>query len=45
VSGPQKVAGFILGLAVVFVAAFGIGATLGPENGAGALPAGHGQAH
>jgi hypothetical protein len=31
VNGPQKVAGFILGLAVVFVAAFGVGATLGPE--------------
>lgn len=36
-NGPQKVAGFILGLAVVFVAAFGVGATLGPENAAGAI--------
>jgi hypothetical protein len=37
VDGPQKVAGFILGLAVVFVAAFGVGATLGPDNAAGAI--------
>jgi hypothetical protein len=31
VSALQKIAGFILGLAVVFVAAFGIGATVGPQ--------------
>ncbi len=35
-SAPQKIAGFILGLAVVFVAAFAIGATMGPENAEGA---------
>ena len=31
-NGLQKVAVFVLGLAVVFVAAFAVGATLGPEN-------------
>lgn len=36
-TGPQKIAGFILGLAIVFVAAFGIGTSLGPENAAGAI--------
>ena len=30
---PQKIAGFTLGLAVVFAAAFGVGATLGPDGG------------
>ena len=30
-NAPQKIAGFILGLAVVFVAAWGVGATLGSE--------------
>jgi len=34
VGAPQKIAGFILGLAVVFVAAFGLGTTLSPENAA-----------
>lgn len=36
-NGPQKVAGFVLGVAVVFVAAFGVGATLGPDDSAGAI--------
>jgi hypothetical protein len=35
-NAPQKMAGFVLGLAVVFVAAFGVGATVGPDNAAGA---------
>jgi len=37
VNGPQKVAGFILGVAVVFVAAFGVGAAVGPDNAASAV--------
>jgi hypothetical protein len=32
VNAPQKIAGFIFGLGVVFVAALGVGATLGPES-------------
>ena len=32
-NAPQKIAGFTLGLAVVFAAAFGVGATLGPDGG------------
>jgi hypothetical protein len=36
VTAPQKIAGFILGLAVVFVAALGVGATLGPDPAVGA---------
>jgi hypothetical protein len=36
VNAPQKVAGFILGLAVVFAVAFGVGASIGPDNAAGA---------
>jgi hypothetical protein len=36
VTAPQKIAGFILGLAVVFVAALGVGATLGPDPALGA---------
>ncbi len=35
-NAPQKIAGFALGLAVVFAVAFGVGAMLGPENFAGA---------
>ncbi len=35
-TAPQKIAGFILGLAVVFVAALGVGATLGPDPAVGA---------
>ena len=35
-NAPQKIAGFILGLAVVFAAAFGVGAILGPDGGVGA---------
>jgi hypothetical protein len=31
VNAPQKIAGFILGLAVVFVAALGVGAAVGPD--------------
>jgi hypothetical protein len=31
VNAPQKIAGFILGLVVVFVAALGVGAAVGPE--------------
>jgi hypothetical protein len=34
VNAPQKVAGFIFGLAVVFVAAWGVGATFGPDPAA-----------
>jgi hypothetical protein len=30
-TAPQKIAGFILGLAVVFVAALGVGAAVGPD--------------
>jgi hypothetical protein len=33
VNAPQKIAGFALGLAVVFAAAIGVGATLGPDGG------------
>jgi hypothetical protein len=33
VNAPQKIAGFTLGLAVVFAAAFGVGATPGPDGG------------
>jgi len=36
VNAPQKIAGFTLGLAVVFAVAFPVGAMLGPENAAGA---------
>jgi hypothetical protein len=36
VNAPLKIAGFILGLAVVFVAALGVGATLGPDPAVGA---------
>jgi hypothetical protein len=36
VNAPQKIAGFTLGLAVVFAIAFGVGASLGPDNAAGA---------
>jgi hypothetical protein len=36
VTAPLKIAGFILGLAVVFVAALGVGAALGPEPAVGA---------
>jgi hypothetical protein len=36
VNAPLKIAGFILGLAVVFVAAMGVGATLGPDPAVGA---------
>jgi hypothetical protein len=36
VNAPQKIAGFTLGLVVVFAAAFGVGATLGPDGGASA---------
>jgi len=43
VNAPQKVAGFILGLAALFAVAFGVGATLGPDNAAGA--SGHPQSH
>jgi hypothetical protein len=35
-TAPQKIAGFILGLAVVFVAALGIGAAVGPDPAVGA---------
>ena len=42
-NAPQKVAGFTLGLAAVFAVAFGVGATLGPDNAAGA--SGHQQSH
>ena len=35
-NAPQKIAGFLLGLAIVFVAAFGVGANVGPDNAAGA---------
>jgi hypothetical protein len=35
-TAPQKIAGFILGLAVVFVAALGIGAAAGPDPAEGA---------
>ena len=31
-NAPQKIAGFVLGLAVVFVAALGVGATIGPDS-------------
>ena len=31
-NAPQKIAGFVLGLTVVFAAAFGLGTALGPEN-------------
>jgi hypothetical protein len=31
VNAPQRIAGFIFGLVVVFVAAWGVGATLGPD--------------
>jgi hypothetical protein len=34
VNAPQKIAGFIFGLALVFVAAWGVGATLGPDPAA-----------
>jgi len=37
VNAPQKIAGFAFGLAVVFAVAFGAGATLGPDNAAGAI--------
>jgi hypothetical protein len=37
VNGPQKVAGFVGGLAVVFVAAFGVGAAVGPDDAANAI--------
>ena len=33
-NAPQKIAGFIVGLAVVFVAAWGVGATVGPDPAA-----------
>lgn len=33
VNAPQKIAGFIAVLVVVFAAAFGIGAAIGPEAG------------
>jgi hypothetical protein len=36
VNAPQKIAGFTLGLAVLFAAAFGVGATLGPDGGVSA---------
>jgi hypothetical protein len=36
VNAPQKIAGFVLGLTVVFAAAFGLGTALGPENAVGA---------
>lgn len=42
-NAPQKVAGFALGLAAVFAVAFGVGATLGPDNAAGG--SGHPQSH
>jgi hypothetical protein len=35
-NAPQKITGFVLGLVVVFAAAFGVGATVGPDNAAGA---------
>lgn len=41
-NAPQKIAGFTLGLVVVFAAAFGVGATLGPD---GAATADSTQAH
>lgn len=31
-NAPQKIAGFVVGLVVVFAAAFGIGMTIGPEG-------------
>lgn len=31
-NAPQKIAGFVLGLVVVFASAFGIGAALGPDS-------------
>lgn len=40
---PQKIAAFGFGLAVVFAAAFGVGATLGPDNSA--VTAEHSQSH
>jgi len=43
VNAPQKIAGFAFGLAVVFAVAFGVGATLGPDNAAGATA--HVQSH
>jgi hypothetical protein len=33
VNAPQKIAGFVVGLVVVFTAAFGIGMTIGPDGG------------
>jgi hypothetical protein len=33
VNAPQKIAGFIVGLAVVFAAAFGVGMAIGPDGG------------
>lgn len=42
-NAPQKIAGFTLGLVVLFAAAFGVGATLGPDVGAGTAE--HTQSH
>lgn len=36
-NAPQKIAGFIIGLAVIFVAAFGVGSAVGPQDAAGAM--------
>jgi hypothetical protein len=36
VNAPQKIAGFALGLVVVFAAALGVGAALGPDRAVGA---------
>jgi hypothetical protein len=43
VNAPQKIAGFALGLAVVFAAALGVGAAIGPEPAVGATD--HSQSH
>jgi len=40
-NAPQKIAGFALGLAVVFAAAFGVGATVGGAGGTAAEPQPH----
>jgi hypothetical protein len=42
-NAPQKIAGFVFGLVVVFAAAFGFGAALGPEPGE--VTAEHAQSH
>lgn len=42
-NAPQKIAGFALGLAVVFATAFGFGAAFGPESAVGTTD--HSQSH